>query len=259
MIASHSLSECGNLRCGSCVVWEMAVRSRVWWSAVAAGVLAGVGLGIGAGAGPSPDREEFVADEPESDQQPATSLAPLVASSALPRRTEQGVVIVAFETTEVLGIPGCSTLWAVTSSTEPPPGACQKETEVSHVSASMGDRSVDVSVVGQYHRDPLFVVSIVVSASEEGLSVVVASVAPGVDVDVVRLLGPGGDIVDQVRPEGQLVALAAPEEVVTVEALDATRTVVGSCPQGGVSIDGIVYRCTLAPGAKPPVTTVPVP
>ena len=63
-------------------------------------------------------------------------------------------------------------------------------------------------------------------------------------------------MVDQAHPDGPLVALAAPYEVVTVEALDTDGTVVASCPPDGVVVDEKYhFPCTLAPGVKPVVTT----
>jgi hypothetical protein len=62
-----------------------------------------------------------------------------------------------------------------------------------------------------------------------------------------------------VRPSGAVVELAAPAEGVIVEALDAEGAVVASCPPDGVLIGTTTYLCTLAPGAEPPVTTIPEP
>jgi hypothetical protein len=70
---------------------------------------------------------------------------------------------------------------------------------------------------------------------------------------------PGGRVLDRVRPRTEVLELAAPVEAPTVQALDAAGAVLGSCPPDGVAVGGVIYPCTIAPWAEPPVTTIPEP
>lgn len=179
-----------------------------------------------------------------------------VGSSELPRRTRQGIQIEQEITTETLALPGCPTFWETVKHREPPPGACEQDTQVTTVTATRRSRQVRTEVIGEPTVDPLFLVQPVSTETEDGLTVVVVASRPS--VHEVRLVDASGRVLDAVLADQPLVALAAAAEAVTVEALDASGTVVGSCPPGGVNINNVVYPCTIAPGVQPPITTTTI-
>ena len=180
------------------------------------------------------------------------SRPPEAESDELPRRTAGGVLIEATEVTELVYLGGCSLR------PEPPPGGCEQEYTFMRVHASIGGRFADAAWVVPYCcLQPIYLMNIVHRASSPGLSLVLVSVADM--VDTVQLVDAEGHILDRVRPSGAVVELAAPAEGVIVEALDAEGAVVASCPPDGVLIGTTTYLCTLAPGAVPPVTTIPEP
>ena len=179
--------------------------------------------------------------------QPAT-----VGSSQLPRVTRQGIHIDQETTTETLFLPGCPPFWETGKKMKPPPGACEQETPVTTVTATLGGRSVHTRVIGNPSIDPLYLLQ-PGSESDQGLTVVVAAVRPS--VQQVRLVDTTGQVLDAVLADQTLVALAADAEDVTIEALDESGALVARCPPEGVEIAGVTYQCTPAPGVRPPITT----
>lgn len=139
---------------------------------------------------------------------------------------------------------------------EPPPGACEQATTVRSFVARHDAETVETSVVGEPTVDPLYAMELASRNLTEGVSVVV--VIPPAESTVVRLINSGGEVMDRVQPSGELVALAGFGSDLTVEALAADETVIAACPPDGVTLDEIIYLCTLASGATVPITTTTV-
>ena len=69
------------------------------------------------------------------------------------------------------------------------------------------------------------------------------------------MIDSNGEVVDRVAASGGLVALAGLGPDLNVQALSADGAIIAECPPDGVTLDGITYVCSIAPGAKIPITT----
>lgn len=183
----------------------------------------------------------------------ACGAAPSAAD--LPRTTGQGIDLTVAISDEVLPLPGCHTQWLMNHDEEPPPGTCEQETTVRRFIAQHDGQTVEASVVGEANVDPLYAMGLASREVTEDLSVAV--VVPPSDAAVVRLTDGSGLVLDEVIPSGDLIALAGLGTDLTVEAVDADGAVIAACPPEGVLIEGMLFECTLAPGATVPSTTIP--
>ncbi len=174
------------------------------------------------------------------------------SAADLPRTTLQRISIAVTESVETLPLPGCHTMWITTHDDEPPPGACEQTSSVHRFTARYEDETV-TSVALDVRADPLFAMQLVSRSLAGRLLLVV--VVPPPDAAVVRLIDSVGEVADQVSPSGDLVALAGLGSDLTVEAVSVDGTVIAECPPDGVTLEGITYACTLAPGVAVPVTT----
>lgn len=177
----------------------------------------------------------------------------LAPSSDLPRTTEQNISITVTESIETLPLPGCPTYWWMTHNQEPPPGACEQTTTVLRFTAQHDTETVETSVVGALNFDPLYAMQLAARNLTEGVSVVV--VMPPSDTTLVQLDDSTGEVVDRVTSSGGLVALAGLGSDLTVQAVSADGAIIAECPPDGVTISGITYVCSIAPGATIPITT----
>jgi hypothetical protein len=175
-----------------------------------------------------------------------------IATADLPRTTDQNISITMVESVETLPMPGCHTLW-LTRNQEPPPGACEQTSTVRRFIARLDTETVETGVVGNLTFDPLYAMQLASRNLTDGVSVVV--VMPPPNTTLVRLIDSNGEVVDRVAASGGLVALAGLGPDLNVQALSADGAIIAECPPDGVTLDGITYVCSIAPGAKIPITT----
>jgi hypothetical protein len=175
-----------------------------------------------------------------------------VPAADLPRTTDQNIHITMVESVETLPLPGCHTYW-MTRNLEPPPGACEQTSTVRRFIAQLDTETVETGVVGNLNFDPLYTMQLASRNLTDGVSVVV--VMPPPETTLVRLIDSTGEVVDRVTSRGGLVALAGLGSDLTVQAVSADGSIIAECPPDGVTLDGITYVCSLASGAKIPITT----
>src|SRR5690606_29156346 len=143
---------------------------------------------------------------------------------------------------------GCRTQWLMNHDEEPPPGTCEKTVTVRLFEAHHGGTTVETSVVGAPHVDPLYAMGLASKNSAAGLSVFV--VIPPSEAVAVRLMDAQGDVVDELASSDGLVALAGPGSDRNVQEADAGGAGIAACPPEGVPIEGVLFESTLARDAS---------